>query len=68
MANEVLSLLVSSDVDVCLSEKLFRGGWSFLEDGSDESRVIRPMIEVLDHGCLRDVGDVIPHSLETLQE
>jgi hypothetical protein len=41
---------------------------SFLEDGPDKGRVIRPVVEVLDHGGLRDVGDVIPHSLETLQE
>ena len=41
VTDEVLGLLVRGDVDVCFSEELFRGGWSFLEDGSDEIRVIR---------------------------
>lgn len=26
------------------------------------------MIEVLDYGCLREIGDVVPHCLETLEE
>jgi hypothetical protein len=39
-----------------------------LEDDSDESRVIRHAVEVLDHGNLRDIRDAIPHSLEMLQE
>jgi hypothetical protein len=68
VVDEVLGLFISGDVNVHLSKKLFRGGWSFMEDGSDESRVIRPTVEVLDHGNLRDIGDAIPHSFETLQE
>jgi hypothetical protein len=42
VANEVLGTLVSGDLDVCFSEELLRGGWSFLEDGSNESPVIGP--------------------------
>jgi hypothetical protein len=46
VADQVLGPLVSGDVDVYFSKELFRGGWSFLEDGSDESRVIRSTVEV----------------------
>jgi hypothetical protein len=66
VADEVLGPFIGSDVDVCLLEQLFQGGWSFLKDGSDESRVIRPAVEVLDHGSHREIGDVIPHSLKML--
>jgi hypothetical protein len=41
---------------------------AFLEDGSDESEVTRPTVEVLDYSGLRDVWDAIPHSLEMIQE
>jgi hypothetical protein len=44
VADEVLCPFVGSEVDVRLSEKLFQGGWSFLEDGSDESRAVRPAV------------------------
>ena len=47
---------------------MFRGGGSFLEDGPDEDRVIRPTVEVLNHGSLRDVGDAIPHGLKMPRE
>jgi hypothetical protein len=66
VADEVLGPFIGGDVDVRLSEQLFRGGWSFLEDGSEESRVIRPAVEVLGHGGFRDIGDVSSHSLKTL--
>jgi hypothetical protein len=66
VANEVLGSLVGSDVDVSFLKKLFRGSWSFLEDGSDERWVIRSMVEVIDYGGLHDIWDAIPHSLETL--
>jgi hypothetical protein len=47
---------------------LFQGGGSLLEDGPDEGRVVRLVVEVLDHDILRDVRDAIPHGLETPQE
>jgi hypothetical protein len=62
-SDEVLSLLIHGDVDVCLPEQLFRGGGRLREDSSDESRVIGSPIEVFNHGCLRDLGDVVPHRL-----
>jgi hypothetical protein len=40
---------------------------SFLEDGLDEGRVVRPTIEVLDHGSLPNVGDAVPHDLKHLR-
>jgi hypothetical protein len=68
VADAVLGLFISGDVDVYLPEQLFRVARAFLEDGSNESGVIRLVVEVLDHGGLCDIGDVIPHSLETLYE
>jgi hypothetical protein len=35
-SDEILGPLISGDVDDCLLEQLFRGGWHFLEYGSDE--------------------------------
>jgi hypothetical protein len=64
VANEVLGPFVDSDVDVRLPKQLFRGERSLLEDGPDEGRVVRPVVEVLDHGSLYDVGDATPNALE----
>jgi hypothetical protein len=65
---EVLGSLVSSDVDVCLPERLFRGGGCLLEDSPDEGQVIGPSVEVLDYDCLCDIGDAISHRLEMSEE
>jgi hypothetical protein len=54
--DEVLGPFVSSDVEVCFSKQLFGGGRRFLEYGSDEGRVIRSPVEVLNHCCLSDLG------------
>jgi hypothetical protein len=67
IADEVLGPF-NGDVVVRLLEQVFRGGGSFLEDGPDEGRVIRPAVEVLNHGSLRDVGDAIPHGLKMPRE
>jgi hypothetical protein len=68
VVDEVLGPFVGSDVNVCLLEQLFQGDGSLMEDGSDEGRVIRLVVEVLDHGNLRDVEDAIPHGLEVPRE
>lgn len=36
LTDEVPSTLVDGDTDVCFSEELLQGCWSFLEDSSDE--------------------------------
>jgi hypothetical protein len=64
----VLGLFVNGDVDIRLLEQLFRGGRCLLDDSRDEGRVIGPTVEILDHDCLCDVGDAVPHCLETPKE
>jgi hypothetical protein len=65
--NEVLSSLVGGDVEVGFPEQLLGGSRRFLQYGLDEGRVIGSSIEVLDHGCLRDLGDSISHGLEPFE-
>jgi hypothetical protein len=67
-SNEVLSLLIRSDVDVRLPEQLFRGGRCLLEYSSDESRVVGSPIEVFNHGCLENLRDAVPHHLKSSKE
>jgi hypothetical protein len=38
-----------------------------LQYGSDEGRVIRSPIEVLDHYCFRNLGDTISHGLKPFE-
>jgi hypothetical protein len=66
-SDEVLSPFVGGDVEVRFSEQLLGGGWRLLQYGSDEGRVVRPPVEVLDHCCLIDLGDAIPHGLKPLE-
>jgi hypothetical protein len=47
-SNEVLSLLIRGDVDVCLHEQLLRGGGCFLKYGLDKSRIVGSPIKVFD--------------------
>jgi hypothetical protein len=65
--DEVLSPFVSGDVEVRFSKQLFEGGQCFLQYGSDEGRVIRSPVEVLNHCCLSDLGDAISHGLKPLE-
>jgi hypothetical protein len=65
-SDEVLGPLVSGDVVVCLLKQLFRGGWRFLQYGSDEGRVIGSPIEIFNHRYLGDFGDAISHGLKPL--
>jgi hypothetical protein len=65
--DEVLSPFVSGDVEVHFSKQLFGGGRCFLQYGSDEGRVIRSPVAVLNHCCLSDLGDVISHGLKPLE-
>jgi hypothetical protein len=65
--DEVLVPLISGDVEVRFSKQLFRGGWRFLQYGSDEGRVIRSPVEVLNHCCLSDLEDTISHGLKPLE-
>jgi hypothetical protein len=48
-SNEVLSQLIRGDVDIHLTEQLFRGGRCLLKYGPDKGRVIRSPIEVFNH-------------------
>jgi hypothetical protein len=65
--DEVLSPFVGGDVKVCLPKQLLRGSLCFLQYGSDEGRVIRSPIEVLDHCCFSDLGNAISHGLKPLE-
>jgi hypothetical protein len=66
-SDEVLSSFVGGDVEVRLLEQLLGGGRCLLKYGSDEGRVIRSPIEVLDHCCLRNLGDTISHGLKPFE-
>jgi hypothetical protein len=66
-SDEVLGPFVSGDVEVRFSKQLLRGGRRFLLYGSDEGRVIRSPVEVLDHCCLSDLGDAVSHGLKPLK-
>jgi hypothetical protein len=66
-SDEVLGSLVGGDVEVGFPEQLLGGSWCLLQDGSDKGRVIGSSVEVLDHGCLRDLGDTISHGLEPFE-
>jgi hypothetical protein len=65
--DEVMGPFVSGDVEVRFSKQLFGGGRRFLQYGSDEGRVIRSPVEVLNHCCLSDLGDTISHGLKPLE-
>jgi hypothetical protein len=67
-SNEILSSLIHGDVDVHLPEKLFRGGGCFLKYSSDKNRIIGSPIEIFDHSCLSNLGDMVPHCLESSEE
>jgi hypothetical protein len=64
-SDEVLGSLVGGDVEVGFPEQLLGGSRRLLQYGSDEGRVIGSPVEVLDHCCLCDLGDTIPHGLES---
>jgi hypothetical protein len=66
-SDEVLSLFVGGDVEVGFLEQLLRGSRRHLQYGSDEGRVIRSPVEVLDHCRFRDLGDTISHGLKSLE-
>jgi hypothetical protein len=65
--NEVLSPFDSGDVEVRFPEQLLGGGQRLLQYGSDEGRVIGSLVEVLNHCCHNDLGDVISHGLKPLE-
>jgi hypothetical protein len=65
--DEVLSSFVGGDVEVGFSEQLLRGSRRLLQYGSDEGRVIRSSIEVLDHCRFHDLRDTISHGLKSLE-
>jgi hypothetical protein len=50
VANEAVRPVVGGDVDVRFPEELLQGGMGFLEDSSDEGRVVGSMVEVIPHG------------------
>jgi hypothetical protein len=65
--DDVLGPFIRGDVEVCLLEQLFGGGWCFLEYASDESRVIGSPVEIFNHRCLGDFGDTVPHGLKPFE-
>jgi hypothetical protein len=65
--DEVLGPFISGDVEVRFSKQLFKGGQCFLQYSSDEGRVIRSPVEVLNHCCLSDLEDAISHGLKPLE-
>jgi hypothetical protein len=66
-SDEVLSSFVGGDVEVRLLEQLLGGSRHLLKYGPDEGRVIRSPIEVLDHCCFCNLGDMISHGLKPLE-
>jgi hypothetical protein len=66
-SDEVLSSFVGGDVEVGFPEQLLGGSRRFLQYGSDEGRVIRSSVEVLDHCRFRDLEDMISHGLKSLE-
>jgi hypothetical protein len=66
-SDEVLGSFVGGDVEVGFPEQLLGGIWRFLQYGTDEGRVIRSPVEVLDHCCFCDLGDTIPHGLKSFE-
>jgi hypothetical protein len=66
-SDEVLSSFVGGDVEVGFPEQLLRGSRRLLQYGSDEGRVIRSPVEVLDHCRFHDLGDTISHGLKSLE-
>jgi hypothetical protein len=66
-SDEVLSSFVGGDVEVGFSEQLLGGSRRFLQYGADEGRVIRSLVEVLDHCSFCDLRDTIPHDLKSFE-
>jgi hypothetical protein len=66
-SDEVLSSFVGGDLEVGFSKQLLGGSRRLLQYGSDEGRVIRSSIEVLDHCRFRDLGDTISLRLKSLE-
>jgi hypothetical protein len=66
-SDEVLSSFVGGDVEVSFSEQLLGGSRRLLQYGSDEGRVIRSPVEVLDHCRFRDLRNTISHGLKSLE-
>ena len=68
VSDEVLGPLIHGDVDVCLPEQLFGGGWRLLEYGSNEGQVVGSLIEVFNYSRLSDFGVAVPHYLKSFEE
>jgi hypothetical protein len=66
-SDEVLSSFVGGNVEVGFPEQLLGGSWRLLQYGSDEGRVIRSTVEVLDHCRFRNLGDTISHGLKSFE-
>jgi hypothetical protein len=56
--------LIGGDVGIGLLEELLGGHVGLLEDGPYEDLITGPLVEVLNHRRISNVGDVVPHSLE----
>jgi hypothetical protein len=64
-SDEVMSSFVGGDVEVGFPEQLLGGSRHLLQYGSDEGRVIRSPVEVLDHCRFCDLWDTISHGLKS---
>jgi hypothetical protein len=65
--DEVLSSFIGGDIEVGFPEQLLRSGRRLLQYGLDEGRVIRSLVEVLDHCCFCDLGDTISIGLKSFE-
>jgi hypothetical protein len=66
-SDEVLSSFIDDDVEVHFLKKLLGGSRRLLQYGSDEGRVIRSPVEVLDYCCFCNLGDMISHGLKSFE-
>jgi hypothetical protein len=58
---------VGGDVEDSFPEQLLGGSQCLLQYGSDEGRVIRSPVEVLDHYRFCDLRDMISHGLKSFE-
>jgi hypothetical protein len=66
-SDEVLGTFIGGDVEVRFPEQLFGGGQRFLYYGSDEGRIIRSLVEVLDHCSFCNFWNTVSHGLKSFE-
>jgi hypothetical protein len=68
LLNEVMSPLVSADVDVSFLEELLGSCQGCLEDSPNECPIAGCPLKDLDHCRFGNIGDMVSHGLEMLEE